>query len=104
MNGKTAERCTIIVSPRDRFSTTEDCLDNLASNTPEPYDLILVVGGAPETLRLSLQTRFAGRAKLIFKPQFLNCAQARNIGLREARTRLSVCMDNDVFVRPGWLE
>ena len=103
MSGKTTERCTIIVSPRDRFSTAESCLETLVANTPEPYDLIIVMGGAPQALRERLQARFAGKAKLIFIPQFLNCAQARNIGLREAKTRLSLCMDSDVFVRPGWL-
>ena len=40
---------------------------------------------------------------MVFEPRFLNCSEARNIGLKLATTRLSVCMDNDVFVRPGWL-
>ncbi len=42
-------------------------------------------------------------ATLVFEPRFLNCSQARNIGLKLAKTRLSVCMDNDVFPRLGWL-
>ena len=40
------EKCTIIVDARDRFSTTTKCLDTLLANTPEPHDLIVVMGGA----------------------------------------------------------
>ena len=98
------ERCTIIVDARDHFSTTATCLETLFANTPEPFDLIVVIGGAPERLKQAWQERFGERARFIFRPEFLNQAQARNIGLREAKTRLAVLMDNDNFVRPGWLE
>ena len=40
---------------------------------------------------------------MVFESRFLNCSEARNTGLKLATTRLSICMDNDVFVRPGWL-
>lgn len=98
------ERVTIIVDARDRFSTTTKCLDTLFANTPQPIDVIAVIGGAPEHLKREWQAKFSDRARFIFKDQFINQAQARNIGLRETKTRLAVQMDNDNFVRPGWLE
>lgn len=98
------EPCTIIVDARDRFSLTTRCLETLIAHTREPYDLIVVIGGAPERCRNARVERFEKRARFIFTPQFLNQAQARNIGLRAATTRLAVVMDNDVFVRPGLLE
>lgn len=98
------ERCTIVVAVRDRFSTTESCLEVLLADTALPFDLIFVCGGAPESVERNLRNRFAGKATLIFKPNFLNPAEARNIGLGESKTRLAVLMDNDVYVRPGWLE
>lgn len=97
------ERCTIIVDTRDRFSTLSGCLERLLECTSEPHDLIVVAGGAPERLRREWQRRFGDRARFIFEPRFLNQAQARNIGMRAATTRLAVLMDNDVLVRPGWL-
>jgi hypothetical protein len=97
------ERCTIIVTPRDLFSTTEECLDSIFKNTPDPFDLIVVMGGAPESVKQMLQSRYGEKARLIFKPQFLNGSQLRNIGLRETKTRLAVCLDTNVFVRPNWL-
>jgi len=97
------ERCTMIVNARDRFSTTTQCLETLFANTPEPFDLIVVMGGAPEHLKRAWQERFGESTRFIFRPTFLNQAQARNLGLQAATTRLAVCMDNDNFVRPGWL-
>ena len=97
------ERCSIIVDTRDRFSPLAGCLERLLECTPEPHDLIVVVGGAPEHLRMAWVHRFGERARFIFEPRFLNQAQARNIGMRAAGTRLAVLVDNDVLVRPGWL-
>lgn len=91
------ERCTIIVDARDRFSTAAPCLETLFANTPEPFDLLVVMGGAPEHLTREWQQRFGDRVRFIFPSTFLNQAQARNIGLREAKTRLAVCMDNGHF-------
>ncbi|MBI4341876.1 MAG: glycosyltransferase [Candidatus Omnitrophica bacterium] len=97
------ERCTVIVNTRDKFSTTTRCLETLIANTPELHDLIVVVGGAPEHLKREWTEKFGERAQFIFRPTFLNQPQARNIGLREAKTRLAALLDNDNFVRPGWL-
>lgn len=98
------ERCTIIVNVRDRFSCLAECLDRLTAETPEPHDLIVVVGGVPDRSRHDWLRRFGDRARFIFEPHFLNQAQARNIGLRAATSRFAVVMDNDVFVRAGWLK
>jgi GT2 family glycosyltransferase len=98
------QRCTIVVNVRDRFSCRPECLDRLIAETPEPYDPIVVVGGASDRARHDWLRRFGDRARFIFEPHFLNQAQARNIGLRAATSRFAVMMDNDVFVRPGWLK
>lgn len=98
-----SERCTIIVTPRDLFSTTAECLESIFKNTPEPFDLIVVMGGAPESVKQLIESRYHEKARLIFKPEFLNGSQLRNIGLRETKTRLAVCLDTNVFVRPNWL-
>ena len=98
-----SEAITIIMTGRDRFSLTEDCIENLKAHTPQPFRLIVVLGGAPKEFERRLRERYGKTATLVFEPRFLNCSEARNIGLRLAKTRLSVCMDNDVFPRPGWL-
>jgi hypothetical protein len=97
------EPCTIIVTPRDLFSTTAECLEQILNNTPEPFVLIVVMGGAPESVKNYLERCYQGKARLIFKPHFLTGSELRNIALRETKTRLAVCLDTNVFVRPGWL-
>ncbi len=102
-DGGAVERCTVILTPRDLFSVTEQCLEHLFRNTPEPFDLILALGGAPAGLRSRLEARLAGKARLIFTPRFMNTAELRNLALKEVGTRLAVGLDTNVFVRPGWL-
>ena len=97
------EAITIIMAGRDRFSQTEHCIETLIANTPQPYQLIVVLGAAPAEIQSRLRDRYGTTVTFIFKPHFLGGSEARNIGLKLATTRLSVCMDNDVFVRPGWL-
>jgi glycosyltransferase involved in cell wall biosynthesis len=98
-----SEAITIIMTGRDRFSLTEDCIEHLKAHTPQPFHLIVVLGGAPKEFENRLRERYGKTATLVFEPRFLNCSEARNVGLKLAKTRLSVCMDNDVFPRPGWL-
>jgi hypothetical protein len=101
--GPSLERCTVILTPRDLFSVTEECLAHLFANTPEPFDLIVAMGGAPAELRTRLEATLAGKARLIFTPAFQNTAELRNLALPQATTRLAVCLDTNVFVRPNWL-
>jgi glycosyltransferase involved in cell wall biosynthesis len=103
IQAKSTDRCTIILTPRDLFSVTEECLTHLFNGTPEPFELIVVMGGAPDEIRKKLESKFSGKARFIFKPQFLNTAELRNVGLRETKTRLAVCIDTNVLVRPNWL-
>ncbi len=98
------EKVTIIVNARDRFSPTAKCMEFLFANTPESVDFIVVIGGAPEHLKKQWMEQFSGKVKFLFRPEFLNQSPARNIALREAKTRLAVLMDNDNYVRLGWLE
>jgi len=98
-----AKRCTVCVVVRDRFSTTFRCLDNLIANTPEPYELVVILGGAPAHVQKALQEGFGHKARFVFEKKFLNQAEYRNIALRETQTPLVAIVENDVYVRPGWL-
>ncbi len=98
------EKTTIVVTPRDRFSTAEHCFANLFNQTPEPFDVIGVLGGAPKHIETSLKEKFGSRVQWISELEFLNTAQARNKALKLVQTRLAIFIDTDVFVRPGWYE
>ena len=98
------ELVTIIVVPRDRFSTLRRCLDALLAHTPACHKIMAVLGGAPASLRSGLERDYHGRVTFRFPESFQNGAQSRNAGLRLAQTRLSICIESDTFVRAGWLE
>ena len=98
------ERCTIVVTPRDRFSTMETCLQNVFKNTGGSFEVIASMGGCPLGLREHLEKTFASRVKFIFESGYKNTAQLRNLALAKINTRLAAFLDSDVFVRPGWLE
>ena len=99
-----SEKCTVCVVLRDRFSTTFRCLDDLIKNTPEPYELIVILGSVPAGIRRTLEKKYGHKARFLFEKKFLNQAQYRNIALRETQTPLVAILDNDVYVRPGWLQ
>ena len=74
------EAITIIVAGRDRFSLTESCIETLIANTPQPYHLIVVLGGAPKEFESRLRERYGTTVTLVFEPQFpelLRVAQHR---------------------------
>ena len=45
------EAITIIMTGRDRFSQTEDCIETLIARTPQPYHLIVVLGARAQGVR-----------------------------------------------------
>lgn len=96
---------TLVVVPRERFSFAQRSLESIVLHTETPYALIYVDGNAPRPVRryLEARTRELGFRYLRLN-RYLMPNEARNIGLKEVRTRYVVFIDNDVLVRPGWLK
>src|SRR5688500_17347813 len=97
-------RVTVVVVPRERFSQARDSLESILRETEEPFELVYVDGGSPSRVRRYLEGE-AERAgfRLVRTDRYLSPNEARNLGLREARTEYVVFIDNDVVVAPGWL-
>lgn len=96
---------TVIVAPRDTFTRLFDCLNNVLKHSDHPIEVFCLAGGAPRAIRERLEATFSARGvTFIFRDEFMTNAELRNIGLARARTPLAVCLDSDVFVRPGWLK
>lgn len=98
------EPITIVVSARDRFSTAAACLSNIFKHTRGDFSVAAVFGGMPDSIRRDLEAKFSDRVHFTFKPELISNAQARNLALFQIKTRLSVFLDTDVFVRSGWVE
>ena len=99
------EPLDIIVVPRDRFSMYPKCLETLIARTPPPFRVIAVVGGADATTTRELRRLEARHPALrvLFADHLVLQGEARSLGLREARERRCVIMENDTLVHAGWL-
>jgi len=96
---------TIIVVPRERFRVTRRALEALYANTTGPFDLVYVDGGSPAAIRDYLAAEAPARGfTLVRTERYLSPNEARNLGLRHARTRYVVFIDNDAIPAPGWLD
>jgi GT2 family glycosyltransferase len=100
-----APRVTIVVVPRERFSFALASLASIYEATPPPFDLVYVDAGAPAAVNRALDGAAAARGfRLLRHPRYLWPNQARNLGARGAATEFVAFVDNDVVVRPGWLD
>ena len=96
---------TIVVVLRERFSLTERSLSSLHQNTQCPFRLVYVAGKPPaRTLRYLKNESEEKGFVLITTEQHISPNQARNLGLKEVKTKYVVFIDNDALVAPGWLE
>ena len=101
----TKPEVTLVVSPRERFSYTRQSLESIYENTNYPFSLVYVDGGSPKNIKKYLEEQSQTKGfKLIRTENYLSPNQARNIGLKEVKTKYLVFIDNDVNVAPGWLE
>jgi GT2 family glycosyltransferase len=100
----TEPQVTIVVSPRERFSYTQQSLDSIYEHTQLPFKLIYVDGNSPTQVRKYLEVQAQAKGfQLIRSSQYLYPNQARNIGLRQVQTKYVAFVDNDVIVNKGWL-
>jgi len=98
-------KVTVVVVPRERFSSAKRSLESLFENTPAGFDLVYVDGGSPPLLRRYLEQQSQRhRFRLLRYDCYLSPNEARNIGFAEVTTPYVVFVDNDVIVAPGWLE
>lgn len=96
---------TIVVVPRERFSYTQPSLESIYQNTSIPFKLVYIDGNSPSPIRQYLVQQSQQHGfELIRKNHFLAPNHARNMGLACVDTPYVVFIDNDVLVKPNWLE
>jgi GT2 family glycosyltransferase len=96
---------TIVVVPRERFSTSEVALETLLANTPTGVPVIYVDAGSPPRIASYLRGAAAARGiRLVRQDGHLSPNQARNLAIPLVETTYVVFIDNDALVEPGWLD
>ena len=96
---------TIAIVPREKFSCATASLASLLANTPRPFELIYVDGGAPQATRDEIDALLAAEQHVMRRiDRYLGPFEAMGIAIAETKTTYVVIADNDVYFRPGWLE
>lgn len=98
-------KVTIVISPRERFSFTQQNLESIYEQTQIDFSLIYVDGGSPTAVQQYLEIQAQQKGfKLIRTEQYLAPNQARNLAITHVNSEYLVFIDNDVLVNSGWLE
>jgi glycosyltransferase involved in cell wall biosynthesis len=95
---------TIVVVPRERFSTAPESLESVIATAGCPHAVIYVDAGSPPPIA----RRLADAARkhdftLLRCEHYLTPNQARNLALAMVTTKYAALVDNDVMGAPGWL-
>jgi GT2 family glycosyltransferase len=97
-----APRAAIIVPTRDRPSYLDVALRSLRPQAAARGAEVLVVLDGPDEASEAVARRHGARVVAHDVPRGLNAA--RNTGAAATRARLLAFVDDDVEVRPGWLD
>ncbi len=98
-------RTTIIVSPRERFSSVIASLESLFATIDPAVPVIVVEGGSPPQVKDQLKAMQSRRTfEWVSLDYMVIPNEARNIGGRMAKTEFVVFADNDIDYQPNWLE
>lgn len=96
---------TIIITPRDRYSGLDECVDSVYRHTPQPFQLWIMDLDYPASVIDPVRRQLAGRAEVRFFELGLRTPMD---ALREAQplvdTETVVLLDNDSRVTAGWLQ
>ncbi|MGH1352241.1 MAG: glycosyltransferase family 2 protein [Methyloligellaceae bacterium] len=98
-------KTTIIVSPRERFSSVVQSLKSLFKTIPEDVRVIVIEGGSPKSVRKQLaDLQKIRKFEHIPISYWITPNEARNIGAKMATTEFVAFCDNDIDYQAGWLD
>ena len=96
---------TIIVSPRERYSSILASLQSLFQTIPAEIPVVVIECCSPPKIREKLKELQTVRSfDCLFHDHFITPQEARNIGMQHVNTEFVVFTDNDIFYEKDWLE
>jgi GT2 family glycosyltransferase len=99
------KKCDIVIPVWNELESTKKCITLLKDNTRYPYRLIVVDNGSVEPTKAyleSLKELFPGYL-LIRNNTNLGFVKAVNQGMRAAENSYVCLLNNDAYVKDGWL-
>jgi GT2 family glycosyltransferase len=105
MSQNAASRVTVVMVPRERFSLQVQVMNWLRERSPEALRVIVFDAGSSR--KIGRQTRESAKAldmEVVRFDKILSGNDCRNLAREMIRTDYVVFIDNDLEVKPGWLE
>ncbi len=104
MNGtKDSPTVSVIVVNYNGLSFLKNCFDSLLTSTSPDTELLMVDNGSTDESVAFMERHYA-RVRIIKSATNLSYSGGNNLGIRHARGRYVVLLNNDTEVTPGWLE
>lgn len=95
---------TVVVSPRDRYTGLDECIQQLYRATPEPFELWILDLDYPRDVLAAAKVAVAGRDNVrIVSLGLKTPMDALRTVQGDIQTPSVVLLDNDSRVEPGWL-
>ena len=93
---------SIVLIAHNRLDCTRECIESILANTPR-CEIVFVDNGSTDGTYDWVKSSVPG-CVLIRNNGNMGVPKARNQGIRASCGRRIVVMDNDVVVKPGWLD
>ncbi|MBS7287577.1 MAG: glycosyltransferase [Candidatus Freyarchaeota archaeon] len=99
-------KVTVVVPTYNRACHVVDCLESVFKQKPDECDVLVIDNLSDDGTGNLLEERYGWRGdfKLISPPERISIAEARNYGLREAKSDVVAFIDDDCVACDGWLE
>jgi hypothetical protein len=98
-------RSTVVVAPRERFSSVVESLESLFATVPATVPVVVVEGCSPAPVRAALAKLQARRPfDLVSLDWYVTPHEARNIAFERVETEFVIFADNDMIYEPNWLD
>ncbi len=94
---------TIVVVPRDRFSSVVPCVQSILANTPKPFKLVIFDFGYPAKTLAEVRQICGDQPVEVEKVHRTIPMTALKQYLPKVDTKYLAWVDNDTFVSPNWL-
>jgi len=94
---------TIVVVPRDRFSSVVPCVESILEHTPESFHLMVLDFGYSAATVAALTARCSGRSWELVPCGRTIPMEAFRAALPRIDSPYTCWVDNDTFVTPGWM-
>lgn len=99
-----SEPVSIVIVPRDRFSSVVACVRSVVENTPVPYRLVLLdFGYGAKTVAAVRAAAGARPVEVVPCGRVIPMVAFRDY-LPKVTTPYVAWVDNDTYVTPGWME